>query len=248
MDVDNENILGLTLSNNAADLVNDIDIIPGVAIDSTQTVQLILSSGLTKRLDAAWASGTNAGGLDTGSKAISTTYHVFLISTAVGIVDALFSTSPTNPVMPSSYFYQRRLGSIITDASGSIRPFLQTGGDFNYVGPRPGTGGFSSATLALTVVQGIPAGIKVKAEILTGMMSTAPATNISYCTVRDPDLGVPLTADENTSPYYHSAALTAPPIKVWTDAAAQVYTWDNSANAPLISLTTMGWFDPRSFA
>ena len=34
---------------------------------------------VVKRLDAAWAVGTNQGGLDTGAEGVSTWYHLWLI-------------------------------------------------------------------------------------------------------------------------------------------------------------------------
>jgi len=72
---------------------------------------MTLASGLTKRLDANWAVGTNQGGLDTGSIA-NTTYYVWLIQRSdTGVVDALFSLSSTSPTMPSNYDRKRLVGS-----------------------------------------------------------------------------------------------------------------------------------------
>ncbi|MBD9456007.1 hypothetical protein IB244_31560, partial [Rhizobium sp. RHZ02] len=95
-------LYGLTLSNNAGDATNDIDIAVGMATtDSTTDPRtMALASALTKRLDAAWAVGTNQGGLDTGSVG-DNTYHVFLIQRSdTGVVDVLFSLSATSPTMP----------------------------------------------------------------------------------------------------------------------------------------------------
>lgn len=119
------------LSNNSTDANNDIDISSGFCWDDALAVKLQLSSTFTKQLDAAWASGTNAGGLDTGSKAVSTWYHVFLISNGTN-TDVMFSTSQTSPIMPSGYTSKRRIGSIKTDASGNILGFLQDADIFNY--------------------------------------------------------------------------------------------------------------------
>ena len=106
-------ITGLTLSNNATDATNDIDIAIGSARDSTNAADIVLASALVKRLDAAWAVGTNQGGLDTGSIA-NGTYHVWLIQRSdTGVEDVLFSTSATAPTMPANYDYKRRIGSIL---------------------------------------------------------------------------------------------------------------------------------------
>ena len=116
-----------TLSNNVTDATNDVDISAGVAWDNTNDVLLELSSGLTKQLDAAWSAGTNQGGIDTGSKANSTWYHVWLIGTTGGTVDVLFSTSATSPTMPGGYTLKRHIGWAYTDGSGIIRPFFHQG-------------------------------------------------------------------------------------------------------------------------
>ena len=84
---------GCTIANNAGDATNDIDIAAGIWADDTGAVLLRLASGITKRLDAAWAVGSGNGGLDTGSIA-NTTYHLWLIMRSdTGVVDVLFSAS-----------------------------------------------------------------------------------------------------------------------------------------------------------
>lgn len=103
-------ISGLVQSNNGSDATNDLDISAGMCRDATDTVNLVLTSALTKQLDAAWAVGTNAGGLDTGSIGNSD-YYVWLIKRSdTGVVDVLFSLSSTAPTMPASYDYKRLIG------------------------------------------------------------------------------------------------------------------------------------------
>lgn len=120
-------IYGLTLSNNASDATNDIDIAAGRCRDAGDQTDMVLLTGLTKRLDANWSPGTNQGGLDTGSKANSTLYAIWLVKNSVsGVVDALFSTSATSPTMPADYDRMRRIGWIRTDGSGVILGFIQS--------------------------------------------------------------------------------------------------------------------------
>jgi hypothetical protein len=105
-----KSISGLTYSNNSGDATNDIDIAAGGAMDATGAYWMKLSSAITKRLDAAWAVGTNQGGLDTGSIGNSD-YYIWLIARSdTGVVDALFSTSSTSPTMPTDYDYKRLIG------------------------------------------------------------------------------------------------------------------------------------------
>lgn len=83
----------LQLANNVSDATNDIDVERGICADVNDTVLMALTSGITKRLDAAWAVGTGNGGLDQGTIA-NATYHVHLIKRLdTGVVDAIFSLS-----------------------------------------------------------------------------------------------------------------------------------------------------------
>lgn len=149
-----------TLSNNATDATNDIDIAAGSAASDSATPDLmVLGTALTKRLDATWAVGANQGGLDTGTVADGT-YHVFLIKRSdTGVVDVLFSASPSAPTMPANYDSKRRIGSILRE-SGVIVPFNQYGDVFKrktQVEVRRSTTPVSNTLLYMKV----PAGIKV---------------------------------------------------------------------------------------
>lgn len=164
-------LFGLTLSNNATDATNDIDIAAGSTIDGTSVENMVLGSALTKRLDATWAVGTGNGGLDTGSIA-NATYHIWLIKRSdTGVVDALFSTSASSPTMPTNYDYKRRIGSIIR-SGGAIVAFVQRGDTFirDVVSVQNNT---SPGTSAVTITLVVPTGIVVDALITVSLESGA---------------------------------------------------------------------------
>lgn len=120
------------ISNNTTDADHDIDIASKFVV-SDDYVALSSPGALTKQLDAAWAVGTDAGGLDTGSVATDTWYSVWAIAKADKVQDVLFSTSASSPTMPASYIYKRRIGWIKTDGSGNIIPFRQEGDKFYWL-------------------------------------------------------------------------------------------------------------------
>jgi hypothetical protein len=123
-------IFGLTLSN-AADANNDITIAAGSARDEDDTENMALAASITKQLDAAWAVGTNAGGLNTGAEAISTWYEVILIKrTDTDVVDVMFSTTANRTTLPTSYDKKRRIGWIRNDDSSNILAFTQVDDHF----------------------------------------------------------------------------------------------------------------------
>lgn len=104
-------IYGLTYSNNGGDPTNDLNILPGGAMDATGAYFMALGGGgLTKQSDAAWAVGSAAGALDTGAVGNSD-YYIWLIARSdTGVVDALFSLSSTAPTMPTNYDFKRLVG------------------------------------------------------------------------------------------------------------------------------------------
>ena len=152
-------ITGLEISN-GTDSDHDIDIATGFCKDDTYTYLLELTSGLTKRLDEPWAEGTNTGGLDTITGVTADTwYYIWLIrKDSDGSIDALFSTSATNPTLPAGYTYKRRIrGAILTDGSANILGFIQKDDLFKYKQPitdvTDGSTGTSTKTVTISVQQ-----------------------------------------------------------------------------------------------
>ena len=131
---------GLTLSNNGSDATNDIDVALGEAADETGTVVIKLVSGLTKRLDANWAAGTNQGGRYSGASIANTTYFVYLASKTGGgdpdiylhphgSSDATVLSHLQSESGGSDYVYLRRIGAILR-VGGAIVGFKQRGDQF----------------------------------------------------------------------------------------------------------------------
>lgn len=110
-----KHITGLVLSNDA-DTAHDINITAGEARDSTNAVDLVLASEITKQIDVGWAVGDDDGGLFAGAVAANTIYHVFLIKRSdTGVVDAGFDIDPAAANIPANYDYYRWIGYVLTD-------------------------------------------------------------------------------------------------------------------------------------
>lgn len=233
-------IHGLTLSNNASDATNDIDIAAGNAWDNTNDVLLDLTSGLTKRLDATWAVGTNQGGLDTGSKANSTWYHVWLIRRSdTGVVDVLFSTSVSSPTMPTNYDQKRRIGSIYVQSSGAILPFTQRGDIF-------------SATSGFTILSGAtPSATNLTLLCPLGVVTRPIFSMSNFVTVGDGRVRT-YTATEIGSAVsvtivglggYSLGAATVSELHSNTSSQVAVAASDNTTHQ--VTVTSLGWIDTR---
>ena len=106
-------IHGGTISNSADDVTNDLTITAGAfrSDDNTHNIEV---PEMTKRIDAAWAPGDAAGGWDNGVSLpdTSTLIAVWAIGDSSGVNpgDYLFSTSLTDPTLPSGYDSKRFIG------------------------------------------------------------------------------------------------------------------------------------------
>ena len=117
---------------NGTDTSHDIDFTAGNFDFDDQSGQATLSA-ITKQIDAAWAEGTNAGGLDTGTVAADTFYYLFAIyNPTTQTSDALFSASKTSPTLPSGYTKKKYVGCVLTSGSANIVGFRQVGNRFYY--------------------------------------------------------------------------------------------------------------------
>lgn len=238
---------GLKLSNNGTDANNDIDIATGRCADATGAVEMTLASALTKQLDAAWAVGTNQGGLDTGAKANSTWYHVWVIKRSdTGVVDVLFSTSASSPTMPTNYNYKRRIGAIRTNSSGNIIAFLQYNDEFLW--KSPAALDVDTSTLGATrtnyTLTNVPSGIVVIANINAHIN----AASVPQVYISNPNL-TDLTPSVTATPLAligTSASSSGPiaNIKVYTDTSAQISARSNVASTTF-RVAVLGWVDPR---
>lgn len=108
------------------DTAHDVTFSAGKARSADDADNIVLSSGITKQIDAAWALGDDAGGLDTGSVGNNSIYYLWVIKRSdTGVVDALLSLSATAPTMPADYDLAQRVGWVRTDGSANILAFVQ---------------------------------------------------------------------------------------------------------------------------
>lgn len=236
-------IHGLTLSNSSTDAANDIDIAAGEAASTeANPVLMVLPSGISKRLDAAWAVGTNQGGLDTGS-VTSTTYHVWLIQRSdTGVVDVLFSASATSPTMPTNYDRKRRIGSILRKI-GAIVQFRQVGDDFLLETASLDRDSTSAAATGLLTVS-VPTSLVVQPYFRSAQVQgTAGNSSTQIATAGktlDSGDAVALTGPAGSIASVHV------PLRAYTNTAAQVqFAVVISGTLTANQLYTLGWRDRR---
>lgn len=234
------NIYGLTYANSAGDVTNDIDIAAGGAMAASNDF-FIIAGAITKQIDAVWASGTGAGGLDTGSVG-NNPYYIWLITNSTsGAKDALFSLSSTAPTMPSGYDKKRLIGWV--KRSGGANQLFHTyetaGGGLELTWDSPTADVSLSATLTTTQradAVRVPLNFSVKVH-LTGFGNDAAS---GYRIT----LGTPsqtLTTTGGFSAVANAAGLAAIDVWVMTSATGTVGSISDLATVDTYSLATMGF-------
>ncbi len=236
-------LYGLTLSNNATDATNDIDIAVGEAASTeTNPVLMVLASVLTKRLDAAWAVGSGNGGLDTGSIA-NAWYYVWLIQRSdTGVVDALFSLSSTAPTMPASYDRKRRIGAVLR-ASASLQAFFQNGDNFDWAVATSDIAVTNPGTIGVNRVISAPPGVYARVQYLVTNLDAGTVSNFYLFRTDITTLPKPTAIAQNASGRQQQGAGT---LIVKTDGSSQVRTVASYSSANvIIALGVDGWVDTR---
>lgn len=129
-------IAGLITSNDT-DTDHDIAIAPGVARGAADDANLRLAAILTKQIEATWAVGDDAGGMESADHPVQvdTLYALWLIKRPdTGVVDAMFSLDFSAPTLPTNYTKKRLIAAVMTDGSANIIEYLQSGDYFRYMG------------------------------------------------------------------------------------------------------------------
>ncbi|MDP2377794.1 hypothetical protein [Reyranella sp.] len=235
-------IKGLTLSTAGSSAT--FSIAPGYCADKDGTDVMRLSAVLAKTT-GTWAAGTTSGGLDTGTIANDTWYHVHLIKNVVtGVVDAVISLSATTPTVPAGYTLSRRLGAIETNGSAQWVKFHQIGDRF-YRLMVVGYAIAGTAAATLRTLAGIPTGIAVEPMLSlvtqainnnTGLIQLAPAVDATLLfTAQQTYEGS--AAEGSTS----TTVLTGP----LTNTSAQIYVAVPTTSGATMTINTFGWIDRR---
>lgn len=213
----------------------------GGANDTTNATLMALTSAYTKTT-SAWALGTAAGALDTGTIANNTWYHVYLIARSdTGVVDVLVSTSASAPTMPASYDRKRRIGSMRTNGSAQWTQFTQVGDRFFWTTAVIDANAATMSTSRVLVTLTTPTGFAMVA-LIRSLIQTGASTLFSIQAAIETDAAPAVGTTVLTSTA--SGNNDAGAFEVLTDTSARIAV---RANTTLSSYTigTYGWIDNR---
>lgn len=240
---------GLILSNNGTDAAHDIDIAPGEATDDGNAIVMPLASTLVKQIDASWAVGTNAGGLD-GTESVAgvpdadTWYHVWLIRRSdTGVVDALFSESATAPTMPTNYDQKRRIGAVLTDVSANIISFSQNGDEFRWKDRRRDVSAAPGVTTGVLATMSTPLGIQVAGVFLFSVFRAAATQHV--ITSPDETDTVPSVSFHDLETQTSGTEHNQTRLMQRTNTSSQIRHRSSVTTMTQFFIDTLGWIDPR---
>ena len=115
--------VNLSIKNNSTNPNYQMDVSATTILLENSSKAILRIDALSETVDIT-ASGVN--GLDTGSEAGSTWYHIWAIAKADGTKDCLLSASATAPMLPAGYTYKAYLGAVYNNASSNFGSFIQT--------------------------------------------------------------------------------------------------------------------------
>jgi hypothetical protein len=220
-----------------------IDVGAGAARDDTDEENIKRASGTIN------LATTGANGLDTGSLANSTWYHVFAIAKDDGLDPAfLASTSVDTPTMPTDYTVKRRIGSFRTDGSAEVLAFSQFGDEFLWTLPLRDFTHTNPGTSAQVRTLRVPTGVVVEAIINVRSGGSGAVDNRCYISSLDQAdqspslLDTPLSSTGVSS----GSASQAGRMSVRTNTSAQIRTRNAASDVNVsVQIVTLGWIDRR---
>jgi hypothetical protein len=235
-------LYGLTLSTGAS---TTFSIAPGQAADSNSGDYITLAAAMSKTT-AAWAAGSGSGGLDTGTIANNTWYHIYLIkNVASGAVDVVYSLAgPGGPTtMPSGFTLFRRIGSLRIGGAGNWQGFVQFGDEFIWTARAVDAANLAWQTTAQLLTLTVPTGVQVNAMFDA---RTTFNTNAGAMIFTSPDEGDQAAGGSGfTSLAAASNATTnAARFNVRTDTSGRI-RWRANTTLSTFDISTYGWIDTR---
>lgn len=236
---------GLLLSTTGSSATFSVGL--GQATDSTGSHSMVLR-GVISKTTSAWASGFGAGGLDTGSIANNTWYHVYLLQRPdTGVLDAVFSTNATTPILPASYTLYRRIGAVKTNGSAQWIKFTQVGDEFLWDAAASDYTSQGIGTSPVTLTLSTPPGVSTTALFNWSYLDTTGANQ--YVLFSSPNQAVAAAASTYASggPFNSSSiggALNGS-ARIRTDILSQVRVVSTTGAGAAIFIKTQGYIDRR---
>lgn len=237
-------IHGLTYANNAGDATNDLDVSAGGCMDATGAYWITVAA-LTKQSDVAWAVGTAAGGLDTGTVGNSDYYIWAIARSDTGVTDVLFSLSSTSPTMPANYDFKRLVGWF-KRTGGAIVAFKtweMVGGGLSFLWTTPTMDINLSAltTARRTDAVKVPLDFETDAAVRIVMSDASSAFSAVVCNPAEADVGPDAAAAPLANIVCASGGNAAAEFVIRTDSTGKIAARATLSTVDQYSVVTLGF-------
>ena len=237
---------------NGTDADHDIDFTTGRFIFSDYSGEAFIASALVKQLDATWAAGDAAGGRAAGvSLSNTTTYHCFGLSNSSGsVTDIGFDTSVTAAnliadaavisALGASAKY-KILGSVLTDGSANIKPFIQNEKRFRLLTRTESSSTLvGGATTAITLLGDTPVGRQTLGQYI--FLMTDNVNNAILLTSFD-EADVAATTTNCDARMPSGSEWVSIKSDIVTNTSAQIRGRQSDASLDDFEMITRGWVD-----
>jgi hypothetical protein len=216
------NVASLTINTNGLGVGSTLRVVgAGNGFDGLQTLTAVTTNSVSY----------NNGGANVSTTACAAIADGF---------DILASQSYPTPAMPSGWTVKQCLGSVMTDGSGNIQAFVQTGDEFIFTGTQPNTIASLVTANRILIGVGTPQGVKTKA-LVRSSLNAVGSTTVSILTSPDetdvPPTGILFDA------WAASGVNGGTTRYVGTNTSGQI--GGRSSVAVTSLFTTIGWRDPR---
>jgi len=217
---------------------------PGEARDSTNTLDIKQPSTLTKNLAAVWSAGNNGGLRATGTNWLANQwYDVYAIFGQGQPVDYLAVAEGSPVTLPPNYTLSRVLGSVLSDATPTnIVPYFQEGDGFFWLAAPHDVTTYGVSTTAVLFTLSVPHRSGVRAFVtLNTYNPTGDAGIVTGLRMTD------IPPASNAPGGYDFQASSIAPYVTWLciplDSSARLRV---RCTGPLaVDLWTHGWLDRR---
>jgi hypothetical protein len=145
--------VNLSIKNNSTNPNYQMDVSATTILLENSSKAILRIDALSEAVDIT-ASGVN--GLDTGSEAGSTWYHIWAIAKADGTKDCLLSASATAPTLPDGYTYKAYLGAVYNDSGSDFDSIYQINETVAIASVNVSNGGTQTSLTALDLSAIIP--------------------------------------------------------------------------------------------
>lgn len=237
-------LFDLTMSN-AADATNDITVAAGEATDESGEVLMVLAAAITKQIDAAWAVGSAAGGMNTGSVADNTWYEVILIMRQdTGVVDVMFSTTANRATLPANYTHKRRIGWVRRGTATNLA-FTQVGDHFTLttqINDVAASKTVTATAVTLTVPPNCIGRFRAGADMSTSVNANS---SIVFSEIAEGNVTPALATGIISLGYWDLATgASGGHFELRVDGSSQI-EHDSAVAVGAFDISTFGWIDHR---